>query len=185
MVTPEIIANCKAKDQHAFKLLYEACLPYVFTIVKGYTDNPDFRKDLVQEIFAKVFLNIRQYDESKGEFKPWLRKLAANQCLLFLRDKMKFFQYDDLDITHEKKWITSINFNQLDKEKGVVQQLLKQMPIGYRQVFSLIVMEGYSHHEVGKHLGITTASSRSQLARSKKWLRNHLKSKNLFQNERY
>ena len=69
MITPAIIEQCKQKKQQAFKAVYEACLPYVFTIVKGYTENPDSRKDLVQEIFAKVFLNIRAFDPERGEFK--------------------------------------------------------------------------------------------------------------------
>ncbi len=184
MVSTKIISNCKAKDQAAFKLLYEACLPYVYTVVKGYTDNPDFRKDLVQETFAKVFLNIKKYDGSKGEFKSWLRKVTVNQCLSFLRDKMKYFKYEDLDTTDERKWTTSMNIGELDSENGLVPRLLKRMPEGYRKVFSLVVMEGYSHDEVSQRLGITSATSRSQLLKSKKWLRNHLQNKNLFQNER-
>ena len=175
LVSARIIKKCQEKDQKAFKELYEGCLPYVFTIVKGYTKNSDFKKDLIQEIFAKLFLNIKRYDSSKGDFKPWLRKLVVNQCLTFLRDKMKHFSYDDLDhSTFEAKEMTTyIDTRHLDN--GYVQQLMRKMPDGYRKVFSLIVFEGYTHDEVGQCLGISPDTSRSQLFRSKQWLRKYLK----------
>ncbi|MBI1228017.1 MAG: sigma-70 family RNA polymerase sigma factor [Bacteroidetes bacterium] len=156
------------KNQQAFKAMYEACLPYVFTIVKGYTDNPDSQKDLVQEIFAKLFLNIQSYDAQRGEFKFWLRKIAVNQCLMFLRDKKKQWDFADVDnlnnAPHEY-----MSLGHLDPNAS--EQVLAQMPNGYRRVFKLVVFEGYTHDEVGQALGISSETSRSQLARSKEWLR--------------
>ena len=182
MVKKNTIEKCKQKDQRAFKALYEGCLPYVFTIVKGYTDNPDFRKDLVQEIFAKVFLNIRNYDAQKGKFKHWLRRIAVNQCLMFIRDKLKRFEYDDLEntaVVHELQ--AHMDVSHLDP--NISEQVLAVMPQGYRKVFSLVVMEGYSHDEVGQQLGISAETSRSQLSRSKQWLRQYfLNNKTLLTN---
>lgn len=173
MVKPDTITQCKNKNQRAFKALYEASLPYVFTIVKGYTENPDSRKDLIQEIFAKVFLNIKKFDAEKGEFKFWLRKVTVNHCLMFLRDKKKHFEMEDLEsVSTSSNLKESINLSHLDP--NITDQLLSKMPDGYRKVFSLVVFEGYSHDEVGEKLGISTETSRSQLSRSKKWLRHFL-----------
>ena len=172
MVTENTIEKCKKKDQRAFRALYEASLPYVFTVVKGYTDNPDFKKDLVQEIFAKVFLNIRSYDPKKGAFKPWLRRVAVNQCLMFIRDKLKQFEFEDLEnLTASNVLHEQIDLRHLDPDLS--EQLLEKMPLGYRRVFSMVVLEGYSHDEVGQVLSISPETSRSQLSRSKEWLRQY------------
>lgn len=183
MVKQDTILQCKQKNQLAFKAMYEACLPYVFSIVKTYTNNPDSRKDLVQEIFAKLFLNIGSFDPDRGEFKPWLRKIAANQCLMFLRDKKRGFEFDDLeDSTAVSGLQESLDLRQLDPDASEV--LLAKMPDGYRRVFSMVVFEGYSHDEVGQTLGITAETSRSQLARSKQWLRQYFtNNKTLMENE--
>ncbi len=182
MVKRNTIEKCKRKDQRAFKALYEACLPYVFTVVKGYTDNPDFKKDLMQEIFAKVFLNIKSYDPSKGEFKPWLRRIAVNQCLMFIRDKLKKFEFDDLENANlAERLHEQTDVSHLDPDLS--EQVLSKMPSGYRQVFSLVVLEGYSHDEAGRELGISAETSRSQLSRSKAWLRKYfLNNKTLINN---
>ena len=172
MIDKNTIDKCKQKDQHAFRIMYEACIPYVFSVVKGYTKNPDFQKDLVQEIFAKVFLNIKLFDAKKGEFKPWLRRVAVNQCLMFIRDKRKQFEFDDLeDVSTTENLSEQMDISHLDP--NLSQQVLAKMPQGYRRVFSLVVLEGYSHDEVGQELGISPETSRSQLSRSKAWLRQY------------
>lgn len=170
MVSPDIISACQQRDQRAFKSLYDACLPYVFTVVKSYTDNFDFRKDLVQEVFAKVFLNIDKYEPDKGDFKFWLRKITANQCLMFFRDKQKHFIYEDFDnAAFVNKTSEYIDLGKLDLP--VWKKLIDKMPDGYRKVFSLAIFEGYTHEDISKELGCSVETSRSQLSRSKQWLR--------------
>jgi RNA polymerase sigma-70 factor (ECF subfamily) len=172
LVTPEIIEQCKRKEQQAFKVMYDACLPYVFSIVKGYTDDGDWRKDLIQEIFAKLFLNIASFDVAKGDFKFWLRKIAVNQCLMFLRNKKNRPGFDGLEnIALDPSQKETMNFDHLDP--SLPEQVLPQMPNGFRQVFSLFILEDYSHNEVAQQLGISAETSRSQLARSKQWLRQY------------
>lgn len=153
--------------------MYEACLPYVFTIVKDYTENQDTRKDLLQEIFAKLFLNIQSYDPARGEFKFWLRKIAVNQCLMFIRDKKKQFEFEDLDTTSAAQHGLQEDMNLSHLDPDLTQKILQQMPNGYKQVFSLVVFEGFSHLEVGQELGISAETSRSQYLRAKQWLLQH------------
>lgn len=180
MIATDIIKRCQSRDKRAFKVMYESCLPYVYTVVSDYTSNSDFKKDLIQEIFAKIFMKLNTYDSSKGEFKPWLRRVAVNQCLMFLRDKLKHFKYDDLEGMYEGMTEpTKDNFIELYENKSPVQLLLNKMPNGYRIVFSLVELEGYSHKEVGAQLGISADASRSQLAKAKKWLRTYFKNNNI------
>jgi RNA polymerase sigma-70 factor (ECF subfamily) len=152
--------------------MYEACLPYVFTIVKDYTENPDNRKDLVQEIFAKLFLNIQSFDPMRGEFKFWLRKIAVNQCLMFIRDKKQHYEFEDLDnLPKSNELQEDMDLSHLEPSK--TEKILNLMPQGYRQVFSLVALEGYSHLEVSQELGISAETSRSQYLRARQWLQQH------------
>ncbi len=173
MVSDRVIKQCQQKDQRAFKSLYEACLPYVFTIVKGYVGDQDLRKDLLQEVFAQVFLHIGAFDQEKGEFRYWLRKVTVNRCLMFVREKRHQWDCENIDaVLPESDLQEQMNLDHLDPDAS--EQVLSRMPQGYRNVFSLVVLEGYSHDEVGQKLGISAETSRSQLARSKKWLREYL-----------
>jgi RNA polymerase sigma-70 factor (ECF subfamily) len=170
LITPEIIQQCVLKDQHAFKVLYDKCIPYVYSVVSDHIKNSDFRQDLIQEIFAKVFLNISSYQEQKGEFKFWIRKIAVNQCLMFIRDKRKLYDYEDVETNTTALNISEhMDLSHLDPQ--VSQQVLGKMPTRYRQVFAMVVLENYTHQEVSQKLGISPATSRSQLTRSKQWLR--------------
>ncbi|MCC6727136.1 MAG: sigma-70 family RNA polymerase sigma factor [Saprospiraceae bacterium] len=175
MVSNEVIKQCQQKQQTAFKAMYEACVPYVFTIVKDYTSNKDIQKDLLQEIFAKLFLNIQSFDPNRGEFKFWLRKIAVNQCLMFVRDKKQ--EFEDLENNTVLNGLNEeMDLSHLDP--ALTEKVLTQMPQGYRQVFSLVALEGYSHHEVGQELGISAETSRSQFMRARQWLMQHFVANN-------
>ena len=156
------------KERDAFKDLYEKCIGYVYTITKRYITNESEIPDVIQEIFARVFLSIQTFDPSKGEFKPWLRKLVINQCFQHYRQGRSPRLHIALDNAPEIEE-SDLGLNELTKEE--IEKLLHEMPEGYRQVFILIIIDEYNHKEVGKLLGITTEASRSQLSRAKKWLR--------------
>jgi RNA polymerase sigma-70 factor (ECF subfamily) len=172
LVEIEIIEACKQRDPKAFRKLYEACIPYVYKVVEGYVEDPDFRQDLIQEIFAKVFLRIDQFDEERGAFKYWLRQVAVNECLMYIRSKKRDLNATSIDLTpSENHPSTTQDISRLDPDW--TQVVLQRMPEGYRQVFSLVEIDGYSHQEAGLRLGISPETSRSQLSRAKKWLQSN------------
>lgn len=177
LVSDLVIKQCRVKDQRAFRTLYNTCIPYVFTIVKGYTCDHDLQKDIIQEVFANVFLKINNYDPDRGMFKTWIRMITVSQCLIFVRDKLKYHQFEAIDETllDQKSLETDFNGPYAD-DVSLAKRILSVMPEGYRNVFSLVMLEGYSH-EVGEQLGISADTSRSQLARSKQWLNRHLKNR--------
>ena len=79
MVDRSVIDLVKKRKNAAFKVLYQSCIRYVYSIVKRYITNESDYPDVIQEVFARVFLSIQNFDESKGEFKFWLRRLVINQ----------------------------------------------------------------------------------------------------------
>lgn len=175
MVDPSIISKLKAGNKTEYRVMYNATIRYVHAIVRRYVNNDSDHLDIIQEIYARVFLSIQSYDEKKGEFKPWIRKIALNQCLQHHRGLEKWagkvVSMDDTDKLNNCE--DSVDFwERYDSE--VLLVLLQDMPAGYRQVFMLVVMDDCSHDEAAELLGISTATSRSQLLRAKRWLQKYV-----------
>lgn len=169
MVDSSIIALVKQKNNTAFKSLYQTSIGYVYAIVRRYVDNNSEHKDIIQEIYARVFLSIHTYDSSKGDFKFWIRRVTINQCLQHYRKNKSPMLFVPLDYASELK---SADTQLLDSlSKADIEKYLQDMPVGYRQVFMLVIIDEYSHKEVGELLGISAETSRSQLSRAKNWLR--------------
>jgi len=168
----QLISQVKKRDHAAFKELYQEYIGYVFSIVRRYVADEQEHPDVIQEIFARVFLSIDSYSEAKGEFKYWLRRLTINQCLQSYRKQHASQTFVSLDKINEVEVSVGERLTELTKEE--IEAYLHQMPKGYREIFMLIVIDEYSHNEVAELLGISFETSRSQLSRAKKWLRNHL-----------
>lgn len=177
VVDPSIINSVKKRNDAAFKTLYEGCIRYVYAIVNRYVSNESDQQDVIQEIFARVYLSIDSFDENKGEFKFWLRRLTINQCIQHHRKQKTSIQSVPLDSAANMDSSLDENMNTLSKEEILMH--LRRMPEGYKQIFMLVLIDEYSHKEVGKMLNISPETSRSQLHRAKKWLRENLSSKNL------
>ena len=174
MVDSLIIKACKQKDRKAFKQCYEVCAPYVYAIIKNYVSGTDDRKDAMQEVFAQVFHSIGKFDSNKASFKTWLSKITVNQTINFIKKNKKLSHLVPLNNEHE--FIEEIK--ELDMEKinnKVLQKTIELMPTGYRTIFLLSHIEGYSHDEIAQILNISNQTSRSQLSRAIKWLSGHYK----------
>lgn len=172
MIDRQFIDRLKKRDEAAFKKMYEAYIRYVYAIVSRYVANDSYHQDIIQEIFARVFLGMASYEESKGEFKYWLRRLVINQCIEHFRNQNLAFDTVSIDTTPEA--FSDWSQQSFDLNREEVQNLLKKMPEGYRQIFMLVVIDEYSHKEVGEMLSISAETSRSQLHRAKKWLKDHM-----------
>ncbi|MCR9099290.1 MAG: sigma-70 family RNA polymerase sigma factor [bacterium] len=176
VVESKVIKSAIKRDKGAFKIIYESCAPYAFSIIRRYISSTNDHKDILQEVFARLFLSLNTFDTSK-DFKPWFRRIVINQCMQHLRKNRKRSVVIPLTPTTEEP-----NENleaQLTKlSKSDIEMLLSQMPDGYRQVFMLIAIDEYTHKEVGELLEITSETSRSQYLRARNWLKKHLMSNN-------
>jgi RNA polymerase sigma-70 factor (ECF subfamily) len=167
----------KKGDQQAFKKMYELCISYVYSIVNRYVSNESDYKDVIQEIFARVFTGIKSYDPKKGEFKYWLRRLVINQCMTHYRKHKKPATFISMDDINEIEMGYETQSFELKRED--IEKQLDEMPEGYKQVFMMVVLDDYSHKEVAEILDVTPETSRSQLFRAKKWLRGNTFNNNL------
>lgn len=169
MIDESVIHQCQLKDRKAFAVLYNGTIAYVLSIVKVYIPQQEDQKDVVQEIYAHLFLNIGSFNTQKGTFKFWLRRLIVNQCLMQVRAKKNVLPVlpNDPDLTQMERLA---EYQKLTLDACFLEKILAQMPNRFREVLSLVVFEGHSHVEVAKILGITPETSRSQFLRAKKWL---------------
>lgn len=172
MVDAIYIQQCKNGEAPSYKKIYEATAPYLFTIIKNYISDEEYRRDILQETFAAVFSSIQNYDEKIGEFKHWIAKIAVYQCISFLRknSKMTF----DYSLSAVEEFMEDDYFRLDELSKKEIEDLLSSMPLGYKTVFLLHVLDDYSHSEIAALLNITAETSRSQLMRGIGWIKKNI-----------
>jgi len=171
LVSSAIIKSSIKRDEKACRQLYEQSIAYVFSIVQLYIRNVEIRKDVVQEVYANTFRKLHQFDEYKGSFKLWIRKITVNQCLMYLRKEEKSTPIVSLGFKEETIIATEVDMHQLSRRD--IEKMLSKMPSGYRTIFLLVTMDGYSHEEVSELLNISKETSRSQLSRARTWMRKY------------
>jgi RNA polymerase sigma factor (sigma-70 family) len=172
MIESAIIKSAMKQDRTAYKTIYETCSPYVYSIIKRYIIDANDYKDILQETFARVFLSLKSFDETKGDFKYWLRKIVINQCMQHLRKYKKLSLVVPLSETHETFENVGDVLNGLTKTD--IENLFAKMPLGYSRVFMMMAIDDYTHKEIAEILDISEETSRSQYHRAKNWIKNNV-----------
>ncbi|HPV87451.1 MAG TPA: RNA polymerase sigma factor [Caldisericia bacterium] len=166
----EIIEGCKRGERTAQRLLFELLAPRLLSVSRQYCPKNTDPLDNLQDSFVKLFYGIQGYDVEKGHIESWARKIVINTALSKLEKKKieeVWLQQEELDHVV----VDSINdCDDLDH----LMQIIEALPDGYKQVFCLYEIEGYSHKEIAAALHIQEATSRSQLNRSKEILRQQI-----------
>lgn len=165
----EILNKCLNKDRAAQKQLYLNHCDYLMSIIYRYTCDIEWSKDVLQNTFIKIFKNLEKYDPQRSSFRTWSSKIAVNESLTYLRskDKYSYIEMKNESLADEN---ISVQLHLKDTEK-----LITKLPTKYRSIINLYHFDGYSHEEIGRMLGISTSSSRSQLSRAKHLLLNEYK----------
>ncbi len=172
----QLIIGCKKGDAQSQKILFECYSKRLLLLCIRYVQNSHDAEELMLNGFLKIFSSIRDF-EYIDEIRciAWLKKVVVNECLMFLRrDKnIKFIDEECLgDMALNEDTIASLN------SKDILG-LISTLPDGYRIVFNLFVIEGFSHKEIALMLDITESTSKSQLMRARLNLQKSLKRQNL------
>lgn len=164
----EIIAGCKRGDAQARRRLYERYASSMLAVCTRYAGDRETARDLLQEGFIRVFTKIGGY-RGCGSLEGWMRRVFATTALEQLRraDVLRQSVGTDecLDLPDEcaPSAVERLSADEL-------LQCVAELPDGYRTVFNLYAIEGYSHAEIADMLHIREASSRSQFARARQML---------------
>lgn len=165
MTDEQIIRGCQKNDSKAQKLLYDKHAPKMMGVCLRYTGSTDEAKDLLQDGFIKVFKSISSF-RFDGRIEGWIKKVMVNTALENLRKKKLILEKLDEEYSdNQDHQAADLNHNVKD-----LLRMLQQMPHGYRTVFNLYAIEGYSHNEIADKLEITEGTSKSQYARAKEYL---------------
>jgi RNA polymerase sigma-70 factor (ECF subfamily) len=142
------------------------------TICRRYAGDHAEAEDMLQEAFIRIFRFINQY-QSTGSFEGWIKKITVRSCLQILQNKK--VRFSELTESHQEIQ-TSVPEIISDLDADEILRQISYLPVGYRLVFNLYVMEGYSHQEIGKVLKIKAATSRSQLSKARRMLQEKINS---------
>ncbi len=168
----EIIKACIKGDRKAQKQLYQMFADKMFGVCLRYADSIDEAKDILQDGFIKVFINLKQFNH-KGSFEGWIRRIMVNTALEKFRDKSYLFAvnmeqgYESRDKEYDHI-LTEIAANDL-------LELIQELSPQYRMVFNLYAIEGYSHKEICEMLNIKEGTSKSNLSRAREILKEKVK----------
>ncbi len=159
----EIILGCLQNDLNSQKALFDKYANSMKALCLRYLNNEQDAEDVLQDGFIIVFTKLKDFKFS-GSLKNWIGRIMVNLSLQTIK-KNKKLRFDEIDS----------KFDSIKSEPGIVSKLeekdlmnlLAKLPVGYRTVFNLFVIEGYSHREIGKMLKIGESTSRSQLTKAK------------------
>ncbi len=166
----ELVNACKRNEKRAQEQLFNKYAPVMLGVCRRYTGNVHDAEDVMIGGFMKVFDKIGQF-RGTGSLKGWIKKIMINESLGFLRKNKSMYLEVDIDEAGEKPELSRL-------ESAVTAEdliaLIDALPPGYRMVFNLYAIEGFSHREIGLKLGISENTSKSQLSRARALLQKKL-----------
>ena len=165
-----LIQHCIEGKRDSQSRLYALLAPKMFVVCQRYAKSREEAKEILQEGFMKLFENLQQF-KFTGSFEGWVRRIFVNTSIEHFRKKVKLYNVSEV----QENTIEDIELNVLDSmaEKDIIS-LVHELSPGYKAVFNMHVIEGYSHKEIAEILGITEGTSKSQLARAKGVLKKSL-----------
>ena len=163
MTLEELILQCKEKHPKAQELLYKKYSRILFGICLKYSPNYQEAEDSLQDAFITIFKSMEQF-KSKGSFEGWMKRITVNTVLQKYR-KQKVFKLTNEEQIEDKVEEVSIAESKVDLNKLLA--MIQELPNQYRLVFTLYVLDDYSHKEISELLDISVGTSKSNLSRAR------------------
>ncbi len=167
----QLVAALKRGESRAHKIVYERFAGKMLAVCARYCSNRADAEEVMLDGFMHMFEKIEQFRED-GSFEGWVRRIMVTESLMFLRKNKQWRQeipIEEAVLEPDYEWAdAAVNENDL-------LRMVSQLPDGYRTIFNLYAIEGYSHAEVAEMLGISEGTSKSQLSRARVMLQANLK----------
>ena len=168
-------------NKKAFDTIYSAFSDAMFTICLRYTKNKDEAGDILHDAFLKIYENRKKFDP-KYELASWIKRIVINTAIDHYNKNKKTILIEDESYFEEEDESFSIDTSTSSNLKTTLLQCLQTMPEGYRTIFNLYVLENLTHQEISTYLNISVSTSKSQLSRARKILKEILETKNIIRN---
>lgn len=167
----QLVEGCLLNKRQAQYQLYDLMSAKMFALCMRYCSNKEYAQDILQEGFVKVFTNLDKY-RWEGSFEGWVRKIFVNTAIEHFRKETKLFPVSDNETALMFYPVVDDIEHQLELED--LMSLVQKLSTGYRTVFNLYVIEGYSHKEIAEMLQISEGTSKSQLSRARYLLQKNI-----------
>jgi len=159
----DLITGCIEGNRRMQEILYSRFSAKMYGVCLRYASNAAEAEDILQEGFIKIFKKIDTF-RSEGSFEGWVRRIFVNTAIEhFRRRKYLTPVTEKEENTIEGKYISVLD----ELAEQDILNLVQELSPGYRTVFNMYVVEGYTHKEIGDILGISEGTSKSQLSRAK------------------
>lgn len=167
-----LVEKCKKGDPRAQRALFERFAPRMLSVCLRYSKETEIAEDVLQDAFVKVFTKLENF-KGDGSLEGWIRRIVVNTALDQIRKDVKFREdvaVDDVGYRLEQQMFQGDALLEED-----LLRMISAMPDGYRVVFNMFAIEGYSHKEIAEGLGISENTSKSQYSRARAYLQTKLK----------
>jgi len=166
----DLLAGCQKQNAKAQRMLYDKYAPAMLGLCRRYVRGELEAEDVMINGFMKVFSKI-DYFEGKGSFEGWMKRIMINESLGYIRKNKAMYLETDIEAADKEP-----DFDKLSTalETKDLLKMINELPSGYRTIFNLYAIEGYSHREIGELLGINENTSKSQLSRARMHLQRKL-----------
>jgi RNA polymerase sigma-70 factor (ECF subfamily) len=142
-------------------------------VCQRYAPNAEEAKDMFQNGLVEIFTDLHQYEPKRSKFSTWSNRVMAHAAIRYLKQRSATFSVIEQESVAE----LDTNYDEDKINSETITLAIQKLPAGYRAVFNMYVLEGYSHQEIARFLNITVSTSKSQLHKAKKQLRQWLEVK--------
>lgn len=170
----KLVKQCRRGNNRAQRELYEQFAPQMLSVCRRYLHSLEDAEEVLSNAFIKVFKKIEQYD-GRGALGAWIRMIMVRESLNFIRYRKNLF----VEVEEENHADFSHKPHEDGENAEYLIEMIAGLPLGYRTVFNLYAIEGYSHREIAEQLGISENTSKSQLSKARKQLQHQLEEKKL------
>ncbi|MEM6830451.1 MAG: RNA polymerase sigma factor [Bacteroidota bacterium] len=164
-----LLKECKKGKASAQRGLYNRLAPKMLGVCVRYINDVDEAEHVMIGGMVKVFEKLGQF-RGEGSFEGWVRRILVNECLIYISKNRNMSLEKEIDGYVDV--VGGVNNDRLETED--LLKMINMLPVGYKTVFNLYAIEGYSHAEIAKMLDISENTSKSQLSRARKWLQTKL-----------
>lgn len=163
-----LVKECVKGNAKAQHMLFEKFSKKMLGVCLRYSNNLEEAEDVLQEGFIKIFSKLKNFTH-EGSLEGWIRRVMVNTALDSIRKNTKFLKDISIDLVDFQMGETDYTIEKMNAENLLL--LINSMPDGYKVVFNMFAIEGYSHFEIATTLGISESTSKSQYMRAKAFLR--------------
>jgi RNA polymerase sigma factor (sigma-70 family) len=165
-----LVQACKKQDRKGQHATFNRYSGKMMAVCRRYLGNGPDAEDTLMESFMKVFSKVETFNES-GSFEGWIRRIVVNECLMKIRK-----QGDVFTKNIEEAWDVGEPADALmHLRTAEIEAIISELPPGYRTIFNLYAIEGYSHDEIATLLAISSGTSKSQLSRARTMIQQKIK----------